>query len=110
MAQGFQFVCDHCRVAVKAWDDGNPYYFDKRGRKRYAYHPDPQRDRCVGVDLPHLCLSCGAKFMVDSRSPLKQCPKCSSDSITDQYHLAGKDCPYCKTGMFGRDPEFLGIS
>jgi hypothetical protein len=26
----------------EAWDEGNPHYFDERGGKHYACHPDPR--------------------------------------------------------------------
>ena len=110
MAQAFRFICNSCGETIEAWDDGNPYYFDKSGRKKYAYHPDPRRDRCIGNDSPHLCLSCGEKFMVDSRSPIAHWPKCSSASICDTYHLEGKNCPFCQKGNFERDPNFWAVS
>ena len=59
MAQGVTFSCNHCGHSIEAWDDGNPYYLDERGKKRYAYHPSSERDQCVGNDSPHICLSCG---------------------------------------------------
>ena len=37
MAQCVRFVCNGCGHSIKAWDDGNPYYLDQRGRKHYAY-------------------------------------------------------------------------
>ena len=69
MAECIRFVCESCSNAVEAWDDGNPYYYDRRGKKKYAYHPDPKRERCVGNDSPRLCLECGAQTMVDSKTP-----------------------------------------
>jgi DNA-directed RNA polymerase subunit RPC12/RpoP len=110
MAQGFRFVCGGCGAAIEAWDEGNPYYFDERGRKRYAYHPNPQRDLCIGNDSPHLCLSCGEQLMVDSNAPLTRCPKCASADLASTYHLSGKRCPYCKGGTFEQDPDFFLIS
>jgi hypothetical protein len=62
MAHGVYFVCRGCGREICAWDEGNPYYLDEFGRKRYAYHPDQERDRCTGNDAPHLCLDCGAGF------------------------------------------------
>jgi hypothetical protein len=70
--------CNHCGHSIEAWNDGNPYYVDERGRKRYAYHPSSERDLCVGNDSPHICLSCGCKFMVDSRKPISPCPGVST--------------------------------
>ncbi len=50
--------------------DGNPYYIDEAGGKQYAYHPDHERlALCIGNDIPHLCLSCGKKFRLDSAPP-----------------------------------------
>ncbi len=55
--------------AVEAWSDGNPYYIDGGGAKLYAYHPDHDSlAQCIGNDDPHLYLSCGREFMVDSRA------------------------------------------
>ncbi len=54
MALGLRFVCDPCGHAIDAWDEGNPYYFDENGTKRYAYQPCRERDLCIGVESPHL--------------------------------------------------------
>ena|SRR6516165_7925280 len=111
MAQAFRFICNSCGETIESWDEGHPYYFDKRGRKQYAYHPDPKRDQCIGVDSPHLCLACAESFWTDSRAPsCAQCPNCSSTSICDTYHLDGKKCPFCKKGKFKRDPNFWAVS
>ena len=68
MAEGLRYVCGECAHAVEAWSDGNPYYIDGGGAKLYAYHPDHDSlAQCIGNDDPHLCLSCGREFMVDSR-------------------------------------------
>ena len=93
-----------------SWDDGNPYYIDEDGKKQYAYHPSPLRNRCIGIDSPHLCLSCGHEFMVDSEAPIVACPKCKAREIVDTWTLSGKACPYCKTGVFVVDPEWHAIS
>jgi hypothetical protein len=75
MAMALRFVCGNCHRAIEAWDDGNPYYIDEASGKKYAHHPDHEAlARCVGNDSPHLCLACGQKFMVDSRSPAANCP------------------------------------
>jgi predicted RNA-binding Zn-ribbon protein involved in translation (DUF1610 family) len=111
MAQALRFVCGHCRRAIAAWSDGNPYYIDESGTKRYAYHPDHERlALCIGNDSPHLCLACGAEFEVDSRAPSAECPGCGSSEITDTYRLGGCRCPYCKAGEFAVDPDFHCIS
>jgi hypothetical protein len=112
MAEQRRFACDHCDASVEAWSDGNPYYLDSSsGAKRYAYHPDHANlERCVGNDSPHLCLRCAHTFMVDSNEPLDRCPKCGEAAIADTFGLAGRECPYCKTGRFRLDPDFRAIS
>jgi hypothetical protein len=110
MAQAFRFICNSCGETIESWDEGHPYYFDKRGRKKYAYHPDSKRDQCIGVDSPHLCLACAESFWTDSRAPSAQCPNCSSTSICDTYHLEGQNCPFCKKGIFERDPNWGAVS
>jgi predicted RNA-binding Zn-ribbon protein involved in translation (DUF1610 family) len=110
MAEGRRFVCDSCRKAIEAWSDGNPYYLDERGRKRYAYHPDQKFALCVGNDDPHLCLSCGRGFKVDSRIPVSRCPKCSGIDIASTWNLDQKACPFCRKGRFTIDPEFFAVS
>ena len=111
MAEAFRFVCSGCRRAIEAWSDGNPYYIDEAGAKQYAFHPDHERlDRCIGNDSPHLCLSCGAEFKVDSRAPIAACPSCGASDIVDSYQLGGCRCPYCKSGTFAADPDFHCIS
>jgi len=71
MAEAVRYLCDYCSKAVKAWSDGNPYYIDETGNKRYAYHPDQGgMSKCIGNDSPYLCLACGAEFSVDSREPI----------------------------------------
>jgi hypothetical protein len=105
MAQCIRFACGHCSNAVEAWDDGNPYYFDRRGKKKYAYHPDPKFERCVGNDSPRLCLECGAQTMVDSKTPVAHCVTCSSDRIVDRFELAGCRCLVCKQGSSSGIPN-----
>jgi DNA-directed RNA polymerase subunit RPC12/RpoP len=110
MAEGIRLVCDNCSKRVEVWDDGNPYYIDRRGKKRYAYHPDPKRERCIGNDSPHLCLDCGEEFMVDSRMRNEHCARCKSTNIVSTSDLAGHRCPACRVGVFARDPNFLCVS
>lgn len=111
MAEAVRYVCDGCGHAVEAWSDGNPYYIDEAGEKQYAYHPDHEHlALCVGNDSPHLCMACGAEFVVDSRSPSEVCPECGVKEIADTYQLTGLRCPYCKEGVFSVDPEFFAIS
>ena len=57
MAMAIRFVCGGCERTIEAWSDGNPYYIDEAGAKKYAYHPDHERlSKCIGNDDPHLCL------------------------------------------------------
>lgn len=111
MAEAKRFVCRSCRRTIEAWSDGNPYYIDEAGRKQYAYHPDHERlARCIGNDSPHLCLACGEDFMLDSRAPTSECPKCGAAEIAGTYELDGRRCPYCKAGVFAADPDYHCIS
>ncbi len=103
MASGVRFNCNACNFSIESSDDGNPFYLDEHGKKRYAYHPDHEKlAKCIGNDKPHLCLACGEQFMVDSRSPIDRCQKCNSDLIVDTFRLAGRPCPSCKQGTFGQ--------
>ena len=111
MAQGIRFVCRGCKRDIEAWDDGNPYYLDEDGKKRYAYHPQHDLlERCIGNDTPHLCLACAHQFMVDSRAPIAACPECGASEIVNTLKLTDKACPYCKTGEFAVDPGWSAIS
>ena len=111
MAQGLRYVCSDCGHAITAWSDGNPYYIDKEGAKQYAYHPDHDRlAQCIGNDSPHLCLSCGHEFMVDSRAPVSACPKCIASEFVSTCQLEGQRCPFCKVGEFAEDPNSRCIS
>lgn len=110
MAAAMKFVCNECSHAFMAWDEGDPYYRDERGRKRYAYHPSPERERCTAVESPVLCLSCGNEGKVDSAKPITHCRKCRSEDLIDLWHLEGKPCPYCKRGRFAVDPAFFIVS
>ena len=111
MAEAVRYVCSNCGRGIEAWSDGNPYYIDDSGQKQHAYHPDYENlDRCIGNDVPHLCLACGEEFNVDSRNPARHCPKCLESEVTNTYELEGKSCPYCMEGNFSLDPEFHCIS
>lgn len=111
MAEGIGFTCDQCAHTITAWSDGNPYYIDDDGRKRYAYHPDHENlDRCIGNDEPHLCLACGKEFKEDSRKPRGRCPRCKEPHITPTRELDGKACPFCRRGRFRLDPGLYAIS
>jgi hypothetical protein len=110
MAQGRNFICSHCEFQIEAWDDGNPYYVTETGRKKYAYHPDPKLEECIGNDSPTICLNCGKRFKIDSRNPIPNCPKCGSACVSDEFSLDAKTCPYCKVGTFVQDLNFHMIS
>jgi DNA-directed RNA polymerase subunit RPC12/RpoP len=111
MAEGREFACTHCGFAVSAWPDGNPYYRDDQGRKRYAYHPDHENlARCIGNDAPHLCLACGTATKVDSLKPRVTCRKCKAAALLDVCELEGKPCPKCHAGVFQDDPRGYAIS
>ena len=111
MAESRTFVCNQCNRTIEAWSDGNPYYIDSSGEKHYAYHPDHENlAKCIGNDTPHLCLSCGYEFKVDSRSPTTDCKKCNSENIIDMYKLNGEKCPACHKGTLHIDPERYSIS
>lgn len=110
MAGCIRYVCQNCRFDLESWDEGCPYYIDERGKKRYAFHPDPMRDKCIGNDSPYICLECGRQFKVDSRAPRTNCPKCKSTDIIDTFNLQGQKCPKCKKGVIMRDPDFFIIS
>jgi hypothetical protein len=111
MAEGIRFVCGNCQKYIEAWSDGNPYYIDESGKKQYAYHPDHERlDRCIGNDTPYLCMTCGHQYVVDSREPTDCCPKCGSTQTADTFCLNGRECPWCKAGVFVIDPNYYCIS
>lgn len=110
MAEGIFFLCSNCHREIESWSDGNPYYIDALGEKVYAYHPSQDLERCIGNDDPHLCLNCGAKFMVDSNDPRTDCPECHAAEISSTFSLEGKRCPYCKRGSFARDSARQAIS
>jgi Zn finger protein HypA/HybF involved in hydrogenase expression len=94
-----------------AWSDGQPYYRDERGRKRYAHHPDHENlARCIGNDVPHLCLWCGTEQAVDSLKPRIRCRKCRREGLVDLWELEGQPCPRCGEGHFIEDPSRFAIS
>jgi DNA-directed RNA polymerase subunit RPC12/RpoP len=111
MATGIPYRCDHCDFGVMAWSDGNPYYFDEQGLKRYAYHPDHANlARCVGNDRDYLCLDCGAKFREDYEVAEPKCSQCMSRHVAAFGQLDGKSCPHCKSGTIREDEEGFAIS
>jgi hypothetical protein len=110
MAGCMKFVCNNCAHSIEAWDEGNPYYFDKAGQKKYAYHPNRNFSRCIGNDTPNICLACGEVFNIDSCNPVTECHKCASTNIADTCRLDGVPCPYCHEGVFKRDQDYHCVS
>ena len=100
MASSTHFSCSSCSASVEAWSDGDPYVITPAGRKRHVHHPTPGWEDAVGVDVPHLCLGCGARFTVDSRKPRTACPTCRSERIVATTDLAHQPCPCCADGAF----------
>jgi hypothetical protein len=111
MAEARRFACTACGFDLVAWSDGNPYYRDERGKKQYAYHPDHENlARCVGNDVPHLCLGCGTEAKVDSARPRTSCRRCKSGTLVPTSELAGQPCPKCRKGIFEPDQRLHAIS
>jgi DNA-directed RNA polymerase subunit RPC12/RpoP len=110
MSEGRRYRCPGCGTKIEAWSDGDPYLVDQTGVKRYVYHPDPESLDAVGTDTPHLCLACGARFMVDSRQATFTCPACRSDAICPEFELAGQACPYCNAAHFEECPGVRFLS
>jgi DNA-directed RNA polymerase subunit RPC12/RpoP len=108
--ESIYFVCTNCGKEIVSWNEGKPYYRDPDGTKHYIYHPDPMRAFCVGNDAPHLCLDCGAEFLVDSAAPPAGCPQCHSLEFISTHTLDARQCPFCKLGEFLRDPNRQAIS
>jgi hypothetical protein len=95
------FNCINFAQSISSKDDGNPCYFDELGVKRYAYHPDHENlSRCVDIDSPHLCLGCGACFLMDSKVKRNRCPECKSPKVKSQFTLEECVCPYSKKRIF----------
>ena len=103
MAEGHVFACSSCSRRVTAWDEGDPYYFDEGGKKRYAYHPSSERDLCTGIDVSMLCLNCGRESLIDAEAPPRPCRKCKVGTLVEACALEGLMCPYCKKGAFARE-------
>ena len=125
MAEGKQFVCSHCRYAIEARDEGNPYFLSDNGRPQLFYHPvggqlledyiqnsegrfltgKERKDFLIkrtGNMTNILCLDCGSKFKRDLEEQDAVCPrrKCKSKKVVATWKLEGKTCPSCKTGRF----------
>ncbi|MBF0234456.1 MAG: hypothetical protein HQK65_15655 [Desulfamplus sp.] len=100
MAEQRIFTCSHCHKSVSAWSDGNPYYINEQGDKQYAYHPNHDLlSKCIGNDIPHICLGCGHEFNMDSLNPVSQCSRCHCEQLIACFNLEAQTCPYCKQGV-----------
>ena len=111
MAESRTFVCNRCKKALESWSEGNPYFIDDDGKKHYAYHPDHENlEKCIGNDFPHICLSCGYEFKIDSLFPTSKCSKCNSSNISNTYQLSGEKCPACLKGIFHFDHNRFLVS
>ena len=111
MAQRIQFVCSECGQSINAWSDGNPFYIDENGVKKYAYHPNhDELAKCVANDVPHYCLTCGKESKIDSRLDSKVCPECGSDKVVRAFSMEGVKCAKCKNGYFARNKDSVCIS
>ena len=73
--------------------DGNAamIFVLRRGKKRYACHPDPKRERLApGMNSPHWCLDCGERTRVDSGAPKGRCVhggSMQSDDVAERCKL-----------------------
>ncbi len=110
MAIATQFRCSSCSLEIVAWSDGNPYYIDEGGEKKYAYHPDERVQLCTGNDVPNTCLACAAQVEIDSHFPHRMCPQCAQQTLVETTELDGRQCPRCNNGRFLKSPHFQIIS
>ena len=131
MAMSIIYTCDKCGYEVDAWDDGNPYVQDSKGKRHYFYHPEneidimgklltektlptsnseeceesePVFDTHTGNAPDHLCLKCGKISLIDPEMDKMICKKCKSDEVTELTSLAGVKCPKC-SGHFDQGSE-----
>jgi predicted RNA-binding Zn-ribbon protein involved in translation (DUF1610 family) len=111
VAECIRFVCCGCGKAIEAWSEGDPFYIDEAGNKKYAYHPNhDELIKCIANDVPHLCLDCGSEVKIDSRLEAKNCPECGSTTVVDTFCLEDVKCPKCDDGKFILDSDFYCIS
>ncbi|MGB2401986.1 MAG: hypothetical protein ACPIA7_01100 [Akkermansiaceae bacterium] len=131
MAMSTIYTCDKCGFEVDAWDDGNPYVQDSKGKRHYFYHPENGID-LMGklrepIPLPtsnseeseesepffgihtgnapdHLCRKCGKISQIDPKMDKMICKKCKSEEVTEVTSLAGLKCPKC-SGHFDQGSE-----
>jgi hypothetical protein len=126
MASSTHFTCDGCGFFVEAWDEGNPYVRDLKGKRHYFYHPGhPKemeefvdsllllllRERIVsdreaylmahsGNEGEFLCMDCGKLSRIDEERDAKACRKCRGLDLVDGMELEGRTCPKCRKGIF----------
>ena len=135
MAEGFTYVCTHCKHSIDAWDDGNSYFMSDSGKPQFFYHPSGEYQlqeyiqQSSGKDLKGaeldsflesrtgnmsdmLCLDCGRKFKIDLERKKVICNsrKCKSANVVSFTELEEKQCPKCKKGVFRRDKNSHMIS
>jgi hypothetical protein len=108
MAAGIRFVCNSGGETITSWDEGEPYYLDKRGRKKYAYHPDPKRDQCIGIDSPQPVLVLWRELY--GRFPIPNRPMPEMFLHLDPRHLrpGRPELPVLQKGQIRARPPFLG--
>lgn len=131
MAMSTIYTCDKCGFEVDAWDDGNPYVQDSKGKRHYFYHPENEieimgkllepktlptsdSEECeesepffeihTGNAPDHLCRKCGKISKIDPEMDKMICKKCKSDEVTEVTSLAGLKCPKC-SGHFDQGSE-----
>lgn len=135
MAEGFTYVCTHCKFSLVAWDDGNPYFLSDNGKPQFFYHPSGESQLqeyieqsegryLTGSDLEGfladrtgnmsdmLCLDCGMEFRVDldRKEAICNSKTCESANVVSFMKLEGKQCPKCKEGVFREDETCRAIS
>ena len=111
MAMGSTYDCSNCSFSVMVWDDSNQFYYDEKGVKQYAYHPDHDLlELCVGSDPSMFCTACGHQFIHDSDRPSSACPVCHSPETVENGNMEGRHCPKCRVGTLKLDPERFAIS
>ena len=126
--------CPTCGFEIEAWEDGNPYIRDDKGKPRFYYHPGGEEDRIKileecrwaeckspeelevllnkksGVMSEFICMDCCKFFKTDAEKHTPWCRKCGSQNVMNITELAGVRCPKCRMGNFPSTPEFGAIS
>jgi|GEM_PF-662675 len=134
MSALYRHECPGCEFQVDAWEGGDPYVCDDRGRRQYYYHPNEEErfkrilESCrwaegktpdelaellrvkSGVMSGFLCLRCAKVFKCDEDKTTPVCRKCRSKEVLALWQLAGAQCPKCRQATFPGVPEMIGIS